>query len=76
MQNNVLDDRGTTPEAASELLQKLLSDNFDDEIDLLAEALGRPTSEIEGFINGHQQIDEDLLMKMRGLEHERELKLK
>ena len=76
MQNNVLDDLGTTPEEARQLLKKLLGDNFDDEIDLLAEALGRPTSEIEELINGHQPIDEDLLMKMRGLEQEREPKLK
>ena len=75
-QKAVLDDQGTTAKEARELLRDLLSKGFDHEIELLAQSLGRPTEELENFINGNEQIDEDLLMKMRGLIEERNLNVK
>jgi hypothetical protein len=71
MQNNILDDRGTSPEEARQQLETLLNETFDGEIETLALALGRPGEEIETFINGSEPIDEDLLMKIRGLAQER-----
>ena len=73
VEKDSLDDQGTTQEEARTLLETLLHEGFDEEIDLLAQALGRPTEEIESFINGDERIDEDLLMKARGLAQERDL---
>jgi hypothetical protein len=73
---NVLVDSETTEEEARDLLDTLLRDGFDDEIDLLAQALGRPTAEIQNIFKGEEGIDEDLLMKARGLAQERNLKIR
>lgn len=72
---NKIDDQGTTQDEARELLQNLLTNGFDDEIDLLSQALGRPSEEILDAIQGNEQIDEDLLMKVRGIIEERNLKV-
>lgn len=72
-EKDVIDDQGTTPEEAQELLENLLNDGFDEEIDLLAQALGRPTEEIQDMISGQERIDEDLLMKARRLAEVRNL---
>ena len=69
--NDVLDDQETTQEDAKILLETLLHEGFDEELDLLAQALGRPIGEIENCINGDEHIDEDLVMKARGLALER-----
>lgn len=70
---DILDDRGATQEDARGLIGKLLEAGFDGEIDLLAQALGRPTESIYGAINGDEIIDEDLLMKVRNLAKARNL---
>lgn len=71
MDKDVIDDFGTTEGKAKEILSDLLFNGFDNEIDLLAIALGRPTEELKDFLNGDQEIDNDLLMKMRGIAEER-----
>ena len=72
---NMLDDQGTTQIEAQGILENLLSQGFDNEIDLLAEALGRPAAEIEAIIDGDETMDEDLLMKARRLAQERNIDL-
>ncbi len=67
----VLDDRGTTQSDAQEILRLLLSREFGGDIPLLAQALGRPTCEIEAVINYDENVDEDLLMKVKGLAQDR-----
>lgn len=71
MDKDVIDDIGTTEGKAKEILSDLLFNGFDNEIDLLAIALGRPTEELKEFLEGNQEIDNDLLMKMRGIAEER-----
>jgi len=71
MDKDVIDDIGTTEGKAKEILSDLLFNGFDNEIDLLAIALGRSTEELNNFLEGNQEIDNDLLMKMRGIADER-----
>ena len=49
------------------LLENLCREGFDDDVSKLALALGRPAEEIEDFINGDETIDDDLVMKARGI---------
>ena len=74
-QENTVDDRGTTQEEAQKLLQNLNANGFDDEVELLAVALGRPSEEIVDFMNGDEIIDDDLVMKIRGIAMERNIEI-
>lgn len=70
-----LDDLGTTAEQARELLGNLLENGFDNDTGLLSTALGRPEEEINSFIDGDEEIDGDLLMKIRGIAEERDIEI-
>jgi hypothetical protein len=48
---------------------------FDSSDEKLALALGRPTEEIESLIGGEEVIDDDLVMKARGIAQERGVEL-
>lgn len=50
-----------------ELLQKLKSQAFDASDEKLALALGRPIEEIQGWLSGAQEIDEDAQEKIHAL---------
>ena len=67
MDENTIDDQGTTQEQALEMLHTLREDGFDGDIKELAVALGRNEEEINNIIDGEENIDEDLLMKIRGI---------
>ncbi|HEY0459423.1 MAG TPA: hypothetical protein VGC97_09825 [Pyrinomonadaceae bacterium] len=56
---------------ARELLPRLLSEVYDDRIEELALGLGRPIEEVESWISGAEQIDEDGEMKIHGLAEQR-----
>lgn len=64
---NIVDDNGTTQDEARELLAVFCRDGFDDDLDEAALALGRPLQELEDFLNGDEEIDDDLVMKVRGI---------
>ncbi|HVQ40018.1 MAG TPA: hypothetical protein VMS31_20940 [Pyrinomonadaceae bacterium] len=70
-----VDDRGTEQSEAVTILRHLRDRAFDSSDEKLALALGRPTDEIESLIGGQQVIDEDLLMKARGIAQERSVEL-
>lgn len=72
---NIVDDRGTTQEQAIELLENLRREGFDGDINALALALGRPSEEIEDFINRDEPIDDDLVMKVRGIAGQRSVEI-
>jgi hypothetical protein len=54
-----------------ETLELLRAEVFDDSDEHLALALGRPTGEIESWLSGAEEIDEDAEMKIHGLARER-----
>lgn len=68
---NQLDDQGTTPAEAVEVLRNLLDNEFDGSEEKLALALGREVKEIEDYLSGVEVMDADLVMKAKTLEIKR-----
>jgi hypothetical protein len=56
---------------ALELLKRLKSEAFTDSVGETALVLGRPQSEVDDWLSGAEQIDEDAEMKIRGIAQER-----
>ena len=54
-----------------ELLKRLKSEVYYDENEALALGLGRTTEEVEAWLGGEEEIDEDAEMKIHGLAEER-----
>jgi hypothetical protein len=70
-----IDSQGTSAEDAFELLDNLCENGFEGDVSKLALALGRDEDEINSFFDGEQNIDEDLLMKIRGIAQERGIEI-
>ena len=62
-----VDDKGTNQEQAREILTALRDRGFDGDNERLAVALGRSVQQVEGLINGTETIDDDVIMKARGI---------
>jgi len=65
--NYAVDDRGTGQAEAAQILRSLRDRAFDASDEKLALALGRPTEEVKGWDTGGDTIDDDVLMKARGI---------
>lgn len=65
--DNVVDDRGTGQEKAAQILRRLRDRAFEASDEKLAIALGRPTEEIVAWNAGQEVIDDDVVMKARGI---------
>lgn len=65
--NEELDDQGTSPKEAAEILRRLRDEAFDSNNEQLAVALGRPVAEIDEWLGGEAAVDGDVLMKARSL---------
>ena len=65
--DQVVDDRGTDQAAAAQILRTLRDKAFYFDNKKLALALGRPHEEIEALIEGSATIDDDVVMKARGI---------
>ena len=72
---NIVDDNGTTQAAARKMLTEFCRNGFADNLEQAALALGRPPEELTDFISGEQVIDDDLVMKMRGIAQQRAIEL-
>ena len=66
-----LDDQGMTPTEGRALLSRLRDHGFDGDDARLAQALGRPVEEVQAWLTGMTPVDDDLIMKARGLASER-----
>lgn len=66
-----LDDRGTDTEAGREMLKRLRDGGFDADNEKLATALGRPVETVEAWMQGAEPLDDDIIIKARGLATER-----
>ena len=64
---NVVDDRGTGQDKASQILVNLRDRAFEASDERLALALGRPTEEVAAWQTGNELIDDDVIMKARGI---------
>jgi hypothetical protein len=65
--NQPVDDRGTDQEQAARILRNLRDRAFQASDERLALALGRPTEEIAAWNMGQEVIDDDVVMKARGI---------
>jgi hypothetical protein len=69
--NQPVDDRGTNESEGRAILKRLRDRGFEGSDEKLALALGRPTDEVEGWTSGAAPVDDDVIMKARGIAKER-----
>jgi hypothetical protein len=72
---NALDDRGTDNAAGLALLKRLRDEGFDSDDEKLAVALGRPVEEVQAWMRGEGRLDDDIIMKARGIAQERGIEI-
>jgi hypothetical protein len=65
--DNFVDDRGTGQKKAARILRNLRDRAFEASDEKLALALGRPVSEVAAWNAGSEIIDDDVVMKARGI---------
>lgn len=62
-----VDDKGTDQQEAKRMLTALRDRGFDGENEKFAVALGRSIEQVEAWMNGIETIDDDVVMKARGI---------
>ena len=67
MLDQKVDDQGTNQEEAQHMLEALRDQGFDSDNEKLAKALGRTIEQVDGMIRGAETIDDDVVMKARGI---------
>jgi hypothetical protein len=72
---HALDDRGTNETEGRAILRKLRDQGFGGSDEKLALALGRPIEEVEGWMGAMEPVDDDVLMKARGIAKERGIQI-
>jgi hypothetical protein len=72
-----VDDRGTSEAGGREILKRLRDEGFESDDAKLAVALGRPVEEVQGWMGGDagEPVDDDIVMKARGIAKERGIEL-
>lgn len=72
---NKVDDQGAGQSDAVEVLRSVRDGAFAGNNASLATALGRSQEQVEGWFNGTETIDDDVVMKARGIAKERNVGL-
>jgi hypothetical protein len=67
MLDQQVDDKGTDQEQAQRMLTTLRDQGFDGDNEKLAVALGRSAEQVQAMISGAETIDDDVVMKARGI---------
>ncbi len=70
-----VDERGTSQTEGRAILKKLRDTGFEGSDEKLAVALGRPLEEVQGWMGGAEAVDDDVIMKARGIAKERGLEI-
>jgi hypothetical protein len=75
--DQAVDDRGTSEAGGREILKRLRDEGFAADDEKLAVALGRPVEEVQGWMagSGDEPVDDDIIMKARGIAKERGIEL-
>ena len=73
--DDIVDDRGTNQAGGKELLKLLRDRGFEESDEKLAVALGRPPEEVQAWMDGAEAIDDDVIMKARGIAKERGIEI-
>ena len=66
-----VDSAGTSPEQGRAILRALRDKAFDGSDEKFALALGRPLEEVGQLMNGEEPVDDDVVMKARGIATQR-----
>jgi hypothetical protein len=72
---NAVDDQGTSEAEGRDLLKRLRDAGFEGSDDKLAVALGRPIEEVQGWMGGTEPVDDDVIMKARGIAEQRGIEI-
>jgi hypothetical protein len=72
---NQVDDRGTSEADGRALVKRLRDAGFEESDEKLALALGRPIEDVQGWMDGDKPVDDDVVMKARGIAKERGIKI-
>jgi hypothetical protein len=75
LERNALDDRGTDNAAGIKLLRRLRDEGFEGDDEKFAVALGRPAEEVASWMRGEGRLDDDIVMKARGIARERGIEI-
>ena len=75
MLDQEVDDKGTDQEEAQHMLEALRDQGFDSDNEKLAKALGRTIEQVDGMIKGAEMVDDDVVMKARGIALHRGIKI-
>jgi hypothetical protein len=67
MLDQEVDDKGTDQQEARHMIEALRDQGFESDNEKVAKALGRTIEQVEGMINGSETIDDDVVMKARGI---------
>jgi hypothetical protein len=67
MLDQEVDDKGTDQEDAQHMIEALRDQGFNGDNEKVATALGRTIEQIDGMIRGTETIDDDVVMKARGI---------
>lgn len=67
MLDQQVDDKGTDQEEAKRMLTALRDRGFDGDNEKFAVALGRSIEQVEAWMDGSETIDDDVVMKARGI---------
>ena len=75
MLDQEVDDRGTDQEEAQQMLANLRDKGFENSNEKLAVALGRTDEQVQAMITGAETIDDDVVMKARGIAQNRGIEI-
>jgi len=67
MLDQEVDDKGTDQDEAQNMLKTLRDQGFDGSDEKFAVALGRTLEQVQAMIGGTETIDDDVVMKARGI---------
>lgn len=70
-----VDDQGTDQEEAKRMLAALRDRGFEGDNKQFATALGRSVAQVEGWLDGTETIDDDVVMKAKGIALNRDISL-
>ena len=67
MLDQQVDDKGTDQDQARGIITNLCDEAFESDANKLAVALGRSTEQVQAVLSGSEPVDDDLVMKARGI---------
>lgn len=71
-----VDDKGTDQEEAKRMLAALRDRGFEGDNEMFATALGRSIEQVQGWLDGTETIDDDVVMKAKGIALNRGISLR